>query len=156
MLSTLGIKTLLINTYILVEFLVVVIKQNQIYLLFTWLFFPLTKRNSWIAERLWLLCLENGGSAAGLAVLLPVPWQEWAAWVVKAPFLYLWSLLEAQRKKRQPKAFTINHICVWCSIYVVSTVSYGFRGCARAPRCRVITALSWLLDDLLQLVAASN
>lgn len=42
MLSTLGIKTLLINTYILVEFLVVVIKQNQIYLLF----FPLTKRNS--------------------------------------------------------------------------------------------------------------
>lgn len=75
-------------------------------------------------EKLWFLCLGKGGSAAGVwlsikhvdcLALCGSHGRSKAAWVVKASFLYFWSSLEAQRKKDQPKAFTTNHVFVWCN-----------------------------------------
>lgn len=73
-------------------------------------------------EKLWFLCLGEGGSAAGVMWLLikradclalcKSHGRNKAAQVVKALFLCLWSSLESWGNKHQPKAFTINHVCV--------------------------------------------
>lgn len=86
-------------------------------------FFSLLKWTRSSVVKLWFLCLGEGGIAVGVMWLLikrvdcvalcKSHGRNKAARAVKALFLCLWSSLESQGNKHQPKAFTINHVCVW-------------------------------------------
>lgn len=125
-------------------------------------FFSLLKWTRSSVEKLWFLCLGEGGSAAGVMWLLikrvgclalcKSDGRNKAARVVKAPFLCLRSSLESRGNKHQPKAFTINHVCVWllymypqqCTMDLKGQLGHESRCCKSVSQRQIKKVTSYL------------